>query len=75
MSATKEEIQLSQDRRDKIIDFLLEWLTGPDIGSETLGHFRFISEMFGIAGKVKEMVRASSIQDRQELALTAPWLL
>jgi hypothetical protein len=66
----KEEIQLSQDRRDGIINFLLEWLTGPDIDSRTLGHFRFIGEMFGINSKVKEMCRASSIQGRQELAVS-----
>lgn len=55
---TQEEIQLSQDRRDKIIDFLLEWLTGDQIDSKTLGHFRFIAEMFGITAKVKEMTKA-----------------
>jgi hypothetical protein len=49
----KEEIQLSQDRRDGIINFLLEWLTGPDIDSRTLGHFRFIGEMFGILRNVR----------------------
>jgi hypothetical protein len=49
---------------------LLEWLTGPDIDSKTLGHFRFIGEMFGINSKVKEMCRASSIQGRQELAVS-----
>jgi hypothetical protein len=70
MSATKEEIQLSQDRRDRIINYLLEWLTGDQIDSKTLGHFRFIAEMFGITAKVKEMCRASSLQGRQELALS-----
>jgi hypothetical protein len=67
---TAEEIQLSQERRDRIVNFLLEWLTGPDIDSKTLGHFRFIGEMFGINSKVKEMCRASSIQGRQELAVS-----
>jgi hypothetical protein len=65
-----EEIRLSQERRDRIVNFLLEWLTGPDIDSQTLGHFRFIGEMFGINSKVKEMCRASSIQGRQELAVS-----
>jgi hypothetical protein len=69
-SHTKEEIQLSQDRRDGITNFLLEWLTGPDIDSRTLGHFRFIGEMFSITPKIKEMCRASSLQGRQELALS-----
>jgi hypothetical protein len=49
---TKEEIGLSQERRDGIINFLLEWLTGPDIDSRTLGHFRFIGEVFGLTAKV-----------------------
>jgi hypothetical protein len=70
MSATKEEIQLGRDRRDRIINFILEYFTGPEIDRKTLGHFRFIAEMFGITAKVKEMCGASSIQGRQELAVT-----
>jgi hypothetical protein len=72
MSAThsKAEIQLSQERRDAILNFLLEWLTGDQIDSKTLGHFRFIGEMFSITPKVKEMCRASSFQGRQELCLS-----
>ena len=70
MDHTKEEIQLSQDRRDRIINYLLEWLTGPDIDSKTFGHFRFIGEMFGITGKVAEMTKASSVEGRQELAIS-----
>jgi hypothetical protein len=66
---TADEIRLSQERRDGIINFLLEWLTGDRIDSKTLGHFRFIAEMFGITAKVNEMAKASSIQGRQELAV------
>jgi hypothetical protein len=68
--STPQEIQLSQDRRDKILIFLLEYFTGNEVDSKTLGHFRFLGEVFGIGRKVKDMVRASSIQGRQELALT-----
>ena len=67
---SKEEIRLSQERRDGIINFLLDYLTGDQIDSKTLGHFRFIAEMFGITAKVKEMTKASSIQGREELALS-----
>jgi hypothetical protein len=68
---TAEEIRLSQERRDRIVNFLLEWLTGPDIDRKTLGHFRFIGEMFGLTAKVKEMVgRTSSVQGRQELCVS-----
>jgi hypothetical protein len=67
---TKEEIRLSQERRDGIINYLLEWLTGDQVDSKTLGHFRFLAEVFGITSKVKDMVKASSIQGRQELAVT-----
>jgi hypothetical protein len=71
MSHAAEEVRLSQDRRDKILDFLLEWLTGDQIDSKTLGHFRFIGTMFGLTAKVKEMVgRTSSVQGRQELAVS-----
>jgi hypothetical protein len=59
--STPQEIQLSQDRRDKIINFLADWLTGPGMASKTLSHFRFLAEMFGIAEKVKDMVKAASI--------------
>jgi hypothetical protein len=67
---TKDEVRLSQERRDGIINYLLEWLTGDQVDSKTLGHFRFIGEMFSITPKVKEMCRASSPQGRQELALS-----
>jgi hypothetical protein len=73
MSAThsKEEIQLSQERRDGIVNFLLEWLTGDQIDSKTLGHFRFVGEMFGLAAKVREIVgKTSSVQGRQELCVS-----
>jgi hypothetical protein len=66
----KDEIRLSQERRDGILTFILEYFTGDQIDSKTLGHFRFIAEMFGITAKVKEMCRASSLQGRQELALS-----
>lgn len=68
---TAEEMRLSQERRDRIVNFLLEWLTGPEIDRKTLGHFRFIGEMFGLTAKVKEMVgRTSSVQGRQELCVS-----
>jgi hypothetical protein len=31
------------------------------MASKTLSHFRFLAEMFGIAEKVKDMVKAASI--------------
>jgi hypothetical protein len=67
---TQDEVRLSQERRDGIINYLLEWLTGDQVDSKTLGHFRFIGEMFSITPKVREMCRASSPQGRQELALS-----
>jgi hypothetical protein len=68
---TKDEIRLSQERRDKIIDYLLEWLTGDQIDSKTLGHFRFIGTMFGLNAKVRDLVgRTSSVQGRQELCVS-----
>jgi len=67
---TTDEIRLSQERRDGIINYLLEYFTGDQIDSRTLGHFRFISDAFAITGKVKELAKASSIQGRQELAVT-----
>jgi hypothetical protein len=67
---TQDEVRLSQERRDGIINYLLEWLTGDQIDSKTLGHFRFLGEMFSINSKVKEMCRASSLQGRQELAVS-----
>jgi hypothetical protein len=73
MSATHsaEEIRLSQDRRDAILTFVLDYFTGDQIDRRTLAHFAFLAEVFGITAKVKEMVKtASSIQGRQELALS-----
>jgi hypothetical protein len=67
---THDEIRLSQERRDLVINYLLEWLTGREINSKTLGHFRFIAEMFGVTAKVREMCKASSIQVRQELCVS-----
>src|SRR5260370_9512385 len=73
MSAThtKEEIQLSQDRRDAILTFILEYFTGPEIDRRTIGHFAFLGEVFGITVKVKEIVgKTSSAQGRQELCVS-----
>src|SRR5260370_28755205 len=73
MSAThtKEEIQLSQDRRDAILTFILEYLTGHEIDRRTIGHFAFLGEVFGITVKVKEIVgKTSSAQGRQELCVS-----
>jgi hypothetical protein len=41
-----------------VINYLLEWLTGTEIDPETLGHFRFIAEMFGLTAKVREMCKS-----------------
>jgi hypothetical protein len=71
---TKDEIRLSQERRDKIIDYLLEWLTGDQIDSKTLGHFRFIGTMFGLDAKVRDLAgRTSSVA--KSFAFRSPWLL
>lgn len=68
---TKEEVQLSQERRDAILTFILEYFTGPEIDRKTIGHFAFLGEVFGLTGKVKEMVgKTSSIQGRQELCVS-----
>jgi hypothetical protein len=67
---SNEEIQLSQERRDRVITALLDYFTGPDVDSKTLGHFKFIGAMFGLDKKVRESCRASSVQGRQELAVT-----
>lgn len=71
MSASKEEIQLSQNRRDAILTFILEYFTGDQISRKDLGHFAFLAQMFGLDAKVREMVgRTSSLQGRQELCVS-----
>jgi len=69
--STAEEVRLSQERRDAILTFVLEYFTGDQIDSKTLGHFRFIAEVFCLSAKVKEMVgKTSSVQGRQELCVS-----
>ena len=68
---TKAEIRLSQERRDGILNFILEYFTGDQISRKDLGHFAFLAQMFGLDAKVKEMVgRTSSLQGRQELCVS-----
>jgi hypothetical protein len=69
--STAEEIRLSQDRRDAILTFVLDYFTGDQIDRRTLAHFAFIAEVFGVNAKVKEMVgKTSSVQGRQELCVS-----
>ena len=69
--ATTDEVRLSQERRDAILTFVLDYFTGDQIDRRTLAHFAFIAEVFGVNAKARDMVKtASSIQGRQELALS-----
>jgi hypothetical protein len=68
---TKDEVRLSQERRDAILTFVLDYLTGDQIDRKTLGHFAFIAATFGLTAKVREMVgKTSSVQGRQELCIS-----
>ena len=69
--STAEEIRLSQERRNAILTFVLDYFTGDQIDRKTLGHFSFVAEMFGLTKKIKEMVgKTSSVQGRQELCVS-----
>jgi hypothetical protein len=69
--ATTEEVRLSQERRDAILTFVLDYFTGDQIVRRTLAHFAFIAEVFGVNAKVREMVgKTSSVQGRQDLCVS-----
>jgi hypothetical protein len=70
--ASSEEVLAATERRNEIINALLEVLTGPVFSTKELQRLRFVSEIFAIAPLIEELcASASTIEGRTELALAA----
>jgi hypothetical protein len=69
--APSAEVLTATERRNEVINALLEVLTGPVFSTKELQHYRFVGEIFQVNSVVREMCSsASSLEGRTELALS-----